>query len=52
MDRNLFDPENILRPAQAPGLTQDNPMAVRYAVQGEGIAVVNPGEPEPPQASS
>ncbi len=38
MNRNLFDPENILRPAQAPGLTQDNPMAVRYAVKGEAYA--------------
>ncbi|MCM2416240.1 MULTISPECIES: AIM24 family protein [unclassified Streptomyces] len=38
MQRNLFDPENIIQPAQAPGLTQENPMAVRYAVKGDAYA--------------
>lgn len=38
MQRNLFDPENIIDPAQAPGLTQQNPMAVRYTVKGDAYA--------------
>ncbi|MFB9522958.1 AIM24 family protein [Streptomyces cremeus] len=38
MLRNLFDPENLVQPVSAPGLTQENAMAVRYAVKGEARA--------------
>ncbi|MFD6415895.1 AIM24 family protein [Streptomyces sp. NPDC060194] len=38
MSRNLFDPENFVQPSQAPGLSQENPMAVRYTVKGEAYA--------------
>lgn len=38
MQKNLFDPENLIQPAEAPGLSQQNPMAVRYAVKGEARA--------------
>ncbi|CAM5721034.1 AIM24 family protein OS=Streptomyces alboniger OX=132473 GN=CP975_11345 PE=4 SV=1 [Streptomyces alboniger] len=38
MQRNLFDPENLVQPAQGLGLMQEDPMAVRYAVKGEARA--------------